>query len=196
MDTATLIKLFEHCRLIIGMVVSLAIARLLNGLAKFVQHPRKVRVYSVHLCWVFCTLLLIIHFWWWEFKLRVLLQAWTFEAYLFVISYAITFFMLCALLFPDQMEEYKGFEDYFISRRFWFFGILGFAFIMDIIDTSLKGAAYFSNLGLEYLLRNSFFIIFSVLAMFVVNRRFQLFFAISALIYEITFIFRLFHTAQ
>ncbi len=51
------VKLFEHLRLIVGMVLSLSVARLLNGVAKIVQHPTKIPVYSVHLGWVFVMLL-------------------------------------------------------------------------------------------------------------------------------------------
>ncbi|HEY9755517.1 MAG TPA: hypothetical protein V6C97_10175 [Oculatellaceae cyanobacterium] len=190
----TYIKVFEHCRLIIGMVVSLAVARLLNGLAKFVQHPKKIKVYSVHICWVLSLLLLIVHFWWWEFKLREIHQ-WTFEAYALVLLFAINFFLLCSLLFPDTMEEYTGFEDYFISRRRWFFGILALNFAIDLIDTALKGAGHFYSLGIEYPIRNSIFVLLCIVAMVVSNFRFQIIFAIASLIYELSFIFRQFHIA-
>ena len=36
--------LFQHIRLILGMVTSLALARLLNGLARFIQHPTKIKI--------------------------------------------------------------------------------------------------------------------------------------------------------
>lgn len=189
------IKLFEHCRLIVGMVLSLAIARLLNGLARFVQHPKKVRIYIVHIGWAFVMLLYLIHFWWWEFKLSTI-QQWTFEAYLLIIFYAILFFLLCSLLFPDQMEEYGGFEDYFTSRRKWFFGIFALSFILDIADTALKGMPYFHSLGIEYPIRNITFIILCAVAMFVTNQKFQLGFVTASLIYELSYIFRLYHTFQ
>jgi hypothetical protein len=56
--------LFAHVRLIVGMVISLAMARLLNGIAKFVQHPKKIKIYPVHMGWVLTLLLFLIHFWW------------------------------------------------------------------------------------------------------------------------------------
>lgn len=189
------IKVFEHLRLIVGMVLSLSVARLLNGVAKIVAHPRKIPVYSVHLGWVFAMLLFLIHFWWWEFKLSMV-QQWTFEAYLLVVLYAVVFFLLCSLLFPDQMDEYTGFQDYFMSRRKWFFGILAFSFILDIADTALKGMAYFNSLGVEYPIRSVVYISLCIAAMFVPNPRFHLGFVIASLVYQLSFILRLYHTVQ
>lgn len=194
-DNPLSIKLFEHCRLIVGMVISLAVARLLNGLARFVQHPKKVKVYSVHLCWVFAILLFLIHFWWWEFKL-INIERWTFEAYVLIISYAIVFFLLCSLLFPDQIDEYTGYEEYFNSRRKWFFGIFASTFIIDLLDTSLKGAAYFQSLGIEYPIRNAVYVGLCVAAMLISNKKFHLGFVVASLIYQISFIVRLYDTFQ
>ncbi|MFA6211320.1 MAG: hypothetical protein WC714_17935 [Candidatus Obscuribacterales bacterium] len=193
MEHMEAVKLFEHCRLIIGMILSLAIARLLSGLARFVQHPKKVKIYPVHLCWVFAILLHLIHFWWWEFKL-IAVQNWTFEAYLLLILYAITIFLLCSLLFPDDMQEYAGYEEYFLSRRKWFFGLFAFNFVIDLADTALKGAHHFQSLGWEYPLRNTCYIILCFVAMYSDNRKFQLGFVLLSLIYELSYIFRLFHT--
>jgi hypothetical protein len=55
-------------------------------------------------------LLTITHFWWFEFRLSSL--RWTFEIYLFLVLYAAIFAVLAALLFPDRIDDYKGFEDY------------------------------------------------------------------------------------
>ena len=66
---------------------------------------------------------MLVHFWWWEFGLFVI-EDWTFGKYLFIILYAVTLFLLSALLFPDSMQDYRGYEDFFYARRAWFFGLL------------------------------------------------------------------------
>ena len=175
------------------MILSLGVARLLNGVAKFVQHPKKVKIFPVHLLWVFAIMLHLIHFWWWEFKL-VYVTEWAFEEYLLLICYALDIFLLCTLLFPDDISEYSGYEDYFMSRRRWFFGIFGFSFLIDFFDTALKGTAYFNSLGWEYPVRNVFCIALSVVAMFVANKKAQMSFGILFLLYEVTYIARLYHT--
>ena len=111
-----------------------------------------------------------------------------------LIVYAIDIFLLCALLFPDDMSEYSGFEEYFMSRRKWFFGIFGASFLIDFADTALKGSTYFNSLGWEYPARNALFIIFCLMAMFVAKKRLQMTFVTLTLIYEISYILRLYHT--
>lgn len=187
------LKIFEHCRLILGMVLSLSVARLLNGLARFVQHPAKVKIFLPHLLWAFAILLHLIHFWWWEFRL-IYVHEWTFEVYFLLLLYTIDIFLLCCLLFPDDMAEYSGFQQYFMSRRRWFFSIFAVSFLLDFYDTALKGATYFASLGWEYPVRNVIYIALCIWAMITTNVRLQLWFVIVAIIYEVSYILRLYHT--
>ncbi|GGE52411.1 hypothetical protein GCM10007276_31760 [Agaricicola taiwanensis] len=182
---------FVHVRIIIGMVLGLSLARLVTGLTRFLQHPKRERIYLIHLGWVLFLLLAIVHFWWFEFGLSGL-RHWTFEIYLFLILYAMIFVMLAALLFPDRMDEYKGFEDYFQSRRRWFYGLLGLMFIFDVIDTRIKGIAHFEALGIEYPIRQAAFALCAVIAIFMPGKTFQAIFVSVGIIYQITWILRLF----
>ena len=115
--------LYSHVRVIISIIVGLCITTLLNGFARFVQHPRRDRVSLLHIGWAASLLLWIIHFWWWEFRLA-LVQQWTFARYSFVILYATLFYFLCTLLFPSDLKDYSGYENYFLhavdgSSAFW-----------------------------------------------------------------------------
>lgn len=178
-----------HIRTILGVVMGLSLARLLSGLARFVQHPHREPIYLVHLGWVIFLFSAVIHFWWFEFGLTHITQ-WTFEFYLFLICYAALYFFICAILFPDRMEEYNGFADYFHARQKWFYGLLGGLFVVDIIDTLLKGTAHFQELGLEYLIRQSAMTVLCVIAMFVKRRPFHQAFVIAALIGQFYWILR------
>jgi len=186
-------EVFAHVRIIIGIVLGLCISRLLTGLARFVQHPARQIIYPVHLAWVGFILLAVVHFWWFEFYLHSI-QIWGFEIYLFIIFYASLYFLACTLLFPDHMEEYTGYRDYFMSRRKWFFGLLALIFLIDIGDTLLKGWDHFHSFGIEYPLRAVVFIGGSLIAMFTSNPRFHTVFVALALAYEIIFILRQFAT--
>ena len=137
--------LFVHVRIVIGTVLGLSITRLLGGFVRLVQHPGREKLDVVHLGWSVSILLFVINFWWWEFGLSEL-GALDFRLFVFVIFYASLFYFLCALLFPDDMKDYAGFQDYFMSRRQWFFGILALINVVDILDTLLKGRAYFEQL--------------------------------------------------
>ncbi|TKT82400.1 hypothetical protein [Aquamicrobium sp. LC103] len=180
---------FFHIRVVMGVVMGLSIARLLSGLTRFVQHPGREQVYLVHLGWVAFLFFAVIHFWWFEFALSRI-DRWTFELYIFIICYAALFFFICALLFPDRMEEYGGFADYFHSRQKWFYGLLAALFVADVIDTLWKGKAHFLALSPEYPIRQALLFLFAVIAMFVRNRHFHLVFVSVALIAQISWILR------
>ncbi len=171
---------FFHIRMIVGIVVGLSVARLLTGLAQFVQHPLRERIYPVHLGWVIFLLLGITHFWWFEFGLSRL-ERWSFEIYFFVLFYAALFFFICTILFPDRKDEYSGFEQYFHSRQKWFYGLLALLFLVDIVDTLIKGAEHFNAVGVDYPYRQVVLAALSMGAIFVADRRYHIAFVIVAL---------------
>jgi hypothetical protein len=186
-------ELYLHIRVVISIIVGLCITTLLNGFARFVQHPRRAKVSILHLGWAVSLLLWIIHFWWWEFRLAMV-PRWTFEIYFFVILYAILFYFLSTLLFPSDLKDYAGYEDYFLSRRRWFFGFLAATFVADIIDTSLKGSAYLHSFGIEYPIRIAVSLMFCVVAMITNNRRIQMAILAVSFLYQVSFIIRLYGT--
>ena len=183
---------FLHVRVLIGIVLGLGITQLLTGLARLIQHPKRDRLYWVHLCWVFSILLSLIHFWWWQFELRNV-TAWNFELYFFVTFYVTLYYLLCALLFPARLDDYDGYADYFLSRRHWFFGILAMIYAVDFVDTWIKGAVYFASLGPEYPIRNATYIALSITAAIWGNRRFQGAFVVLNLVYQLSWIVRLYN---
>ncbi|MFB9952666.1 hypothetical protein ACFFP0_27790 [Rhizobium puerariae] len=191
MDAVTTAETFAHIRIVMGMVISLGLARLLNGLAGIVQHPQSVRIYAVHLGWVAFMFLFLVHFWWWEHRLHAM-PVIEFAAFLFLIVFCAQFFFLCALLFPTSMQDYNGYEHYFLSRRSWFFGFLAGLLVTDIADTMLKGWDYFLSLGREYPIRTAIYILLSLIAMATANRRYHAAFVIFALLYQIYWIFRVY----
>ncbi|WP_184327358.1 hypothetical protein [Rhizobium sp. BK529] len=184
-------EVYVYIRTVMSMVIGLSLARLLTGLGGIVQSPGKFRVYWVHLGWVASMFLFIIHFWWWEYRLQSLAVI-SFGVYLFLISFCCLFFFLCVLLFPTTLEEYGGYEEYYISRRGWFFGMLAVTYVVDFLDTLLKGKAYLAALGWEYPLRNAVYIVLCIVAARTANRRFHAVFVSAGLLYQITWIFRLY----
>jgi hypothetical protein len=184
---------YSHVKVVISIIVGLCITTLLKGFAVFVQHPKREKVSLLHLGWAASLLLWIIHFWWWEFRLTMV-PRWTFEIYFFVILYAILFYFLSTLLFPSDLKDYVGYEDYFLSRRKWFFGFLAATFVADIIDTSLKGSAYLHSFGIEYPIRIAVSLMFCVVAMITNNRRIQMAILAVSFLYQVSFIIRLYGT--
>ena len=193
MDNLPVPELFPHVRIVMGMVIGLGITRLLMGVAGLVQHPGRAKLSALHLLWVASILLELVFFWWWQFALFQL-QDWTFGDFLFLISYSIMLFLLAALLFPDNLAEYDGYEDFFLKRRHWFFGLFAVSFLFDILDTYLKGPAHWDKFAFEYYFQVPIGIAFSLIAIWTANRRFHMAFVIGHLIYQASWILRLFNT--
>ena len=184
--------IFFHLRVVMGIVLGLGLARLLNGTSRFVQHPGRQAIYLVHLGWVAWTVLQLVHFWWWEFRLAATPQ-WTFGLYLFIVTYVVLLFLLCTLLYPDDLGGYTGYRDYFLSRRRWFFGLLGATFVFDFVDTILKGAGHLATFHGEYYVRVPVYLGLCGIAMVTTNRWFHGGFIIVSLVYEASWILRLFY---
>lgn len=189
----TAIEVFQHIRVVMSIVLGLGLTRLLTGLARFIQHPRQHKAYPVHIGWALTMLLTLVHFWWWEFRL-IDLQHWTFEVYLFLITYTILLFFLCTLLFPDSVSEYSGYEEFFISRRKWFFSIFAVTILFDVADTMIKGPAHYAAFATEYLVRVPTYMALCAIAIWTPNRQFHQVFVAGSLVYQITWITRLFNS--
>lgn len=180
---------FTHVRTMISMILGLGMAQLLKNAVKLIDHNKLVKPYLLHLLWVFYVFLLMIHFWWWEAHLKDITH-WNFIEYFFLILYTTMYFALCVLIFPDNTSEYKGFKDYFFSKKSWFFSFLIVIFVADFGDTLLKGPEYMNSLHWEYPIRNITHILLCVLAIKFDKVRFHYILAILFIGYEISYILR------
>jgi hypothetical protein len=187
------IDLYLHVRVLISIILGLSVTRLIAGLVGFAQHPTRRTVSWVHLAWVAWTLFNVITFWWWEFRLSTI-SHWTFALYFFICFYASMYYVLSALLFPDDLAGYEGYEDYFLSRRGWFFGFVALTQALDVIDTWVKGEEHLNSLGHEYLVRSALFIALCAVAAKTRNRFFHAAFVAVALIYDASYSLRYFYT--
>ena len=192
---ATSPELYLHIRVVISIIVGLCITTLLNGFARFIQHPKRAKVSILHLGWAASMLLWVIHFWWWEFRLTMV-QRWTFAIYFFILFYAILFYSICTLLFPSDLNDYSGYEQYFLSRRKWFFGLLAATLAADVIDTTLKGSGYLHSYGIEYPIRIAIGLAICSLGFFVRSRHIQFGLLAFSFLYQIFFIIQLYSTVS
>ncbi|WP_375688134.1 hypothetical protein [Pseudooceanicola sp. LIPI14-2-Ac024] len=181
---------FLHIRMVLSMITSLAVARLLTGAARFVQHPGRDAVYPLHLAWVAFFLIAVMRFWWFEYALTTI-GTLTFFRYAFVSFFAALHFLLATLLFPDDIKEYEGFRGYFEARRSWFFALLAVFFAIDAADTWLKGASYIALTSPGFPLVQLALVAGAVVTIFVANRAWNVAFVILATAAQFLWIARL-----
>lgn len=195
MDASAVHELFPHVRIVMGMIVGLAITRLLMTVAGLIQHPQRARVSAIHLLWVGSILVELVLFWWWQFAL-FRLETWTFGIILFLILYAVTLFLIAALLSPDNIAEYDGYEDFFLKRRSWFFGLFAATFVLDTVDTLIKGEAYWNRFGLEYFIQVPLGLVLCAIAIRSTIRRVHLAAVLLHIAYQAYWISRFFYTVS
>ncbi|ARZ73698.1 hypothetical protein CCR98_05770 [Stenotrophomonas sp. WZN-1] len=176
--------LFLHIRVVMGIILGLSITTVLKGLAQIIEHPQRRGCSALHLGWVAWTLISLVTFWWWEFRL-IEVHRWTFETYLFVIVYCATWFLLCALLFPDDLREYGSYGNYLMQRRRWIFSVIAALTLLDLIDTGIKGSSRWKLLGTAYPLHAVLMLAVAVLGGWLRSRRAQLRLVLATLAYQI-----------
>ena len=181
-------ELFEYISVLTSIIVGLGMAHLLRGLAGLVQHPGREKTYWVHLVWVGYMFFNMVFFWWWEFALAEI-EVWLFQDYLFIVFYAVVLYLMSAMLFPGDLRDYDGFEDYFLSRRRWFFGLLAMTFVIDLYDTWLKGRDHFESLGTDYFVMTIFYLVVSAVAIASKRKVVHAVIAVLAFCYQVAWSF-------
>lgn len=184
--------MFEYVIVLISIVIGLALTHLMQGIAGLIQHPKRARIWWVHLAWVAYMFISIVFWWWWEFQLQNI-ETWTFSIYLFVVFYAFYLYLICAMLFPRDLEGYDGYRDYFLARRGWFFGLLIGWSVIDTIDTWIKGPEYFASLGATAMTFNLVLALSGVVGIMVRRGAVQAVIAVGQLAYLVSGVLRLFN---
>lgn len=127
-------------RLISAMILSLAVGKLLTGLAKFIQHPNNYQINILHALWIVFLFGAITTFWWEEAQTFGTVK-WTYPLYLYQIVLCSSYLVLTSVLLPDEIKAKDGVENhyqYFMARRHWFFSALMFTYILDWVDLTIK----------------------------------------------------------
>lgn len=192
MDTVSA-EIFPHMRVLLGTVIGLGMARLLLTIAGIIQHPQRAKLSALHLMWVGSVLLELILFWWWEFALFKFSQ-WNFGIAVFLVMYAVLLFLIAALLSPDNLSDYRGYEDFFIKRRKWFFGLFAAVAVFDAVDTTLKGAQHWQEYGSLYFIQSAIGLVFCALGAFSARVRVHMTIVILHFIYQGMMAARFFYT--
>jgi len=90
----------EHVLILLSLIISLALAQVLSGLARLIQ-ARGVRWSALHAVWVFYTFLILIDYWISVWQLR-LQDVWTIWQVFFWVALAVLHYLFAALVVPSR----------------------------------------------------------------------------------------------
>lgn len=93
---------------------------------------------------------------------------------------------------PDTLDGYENYRIYFLENKNYIFIVIIAFYITDGIDTLLKGRDYFFGSGMEYPIQLVCFIALSIFAIAARGSTFHALFAVGALLYQVSFVFRKF----
>ena len=140
---------FQHVMVLTSIIIGLGITHILVGIGSIIErvsgHGALLRLSWAHGAWLAVLFVWMVLFWWWEFRLLALVKVWTLGLYFFIILYAVLLFLLAVILIPRDWGNANNLDDYFLSKRYWFYTVFLMANVADFVDSFLKG-------GWQYLL--------------------------------------------
>jgi len=144
---------FEYVMVLVSIIIGLGIAHILLGVAGLIDRlaglKEKLQPSVAHSCWLaFCFEWMVV-FWWWEYRFSTRVSDWTIGLYLFLVGYAITLFLMGAILVPRTWNGVTNLKEYFLARRIWFYSLVIAVVVFDLVDSFLKG-------GMNYVLETGF----------------------------------------
>ena len=113
---------------------------------------------------------------------------------MFIALYAVLIYLLCVLILPEQIGDYDGYRGYFYLRGQWFFALLALMFVVDLMDTLLKGREHYSRHAAPYKVRAGIYVVLSLIGIKLKRPWFHAFFAMFAIAYEAVFILLMYRT--
>ena len=180
--------MFDYFAVLISVILGLALIHLLRGLAKLIQMRHEITHYWVHIVWTFNVIIYVLGIWWGMFWWRGL-QELNVQWFFFLIAYAVLQFMWAAMLYPPEFSRGMDFQKYFLSNKYWFFGIQLAVVLIDIPETLVKGAWHLRAVPKEYPFFISALLAISVVALLSSKRQVQAFLGITWLLAILSYLF-------
>src|ERR1044072_356165 len=137
---------FEYICVLTSIVAGLAVARLVGGLGQLIQTWRRTPGYWVHALWMGYTLMTVIISWWVQYRWRTI-EHWTLFLVLWLLVAPINLSLASALLFPNEQEgePIRSWREHYFDHRRGFFLLIAGNFVIDLVDSRLKGWEHFQS---------------------------------------------------
>ena len=134
---------FQHVMVLTSIIIGLGITNVLlgvsGGIERYTGGGRPLQLSWASAFWLAQVFLWMIFFWWWEFRLVDILKHWTLWNYFLIVCYAVVLFLLAALLIPKDWDKVDNLNEYFLSKRRWFYSVYLLGLVMDVMDSWMKG---------------------------------------------------------
>ena len=121
---------FEYIMVMVALILALALAQALRGLAEVVTSRNR---YWPHSFWLITIVFLMVQAWWADWSYNAV-EEWRFTTYLLVIASPALSFAKVHLLVPSTRSDSFQWRKQFDAVRYWFFGLLIAYILIGIIQ--------------------------------------------------------------
>lgn len=115
---------FEFAFSLLGLLLGLSVAELLGGLARSIKRRRRTRVGLLTPLLATFLLLDLTSTWMSAWNSRARLEQVTYAAMVVGLIYAGTYYVVAALIYPDETEEWDSLDAYYLVHRRFVAGAL------------------------------------------------------------------------
>jgi hypothetical protein len=176
---------FSYVCILTSIVAGLAMTRLVGGMGQLLQTRKRTPTYWVHSLWMVNVFMTVIIAWWVQYRWRNI-EHWTLFLVLWLLVAPVTLYLACALLFPNEQEgePITDWRQHFYEHHRGIFILIAMNFVVDIVDTLLKGWERFLSLGPLYAGSMLMFIVLCAIAAFTKSVRYHGAFALFYFVYN------------
>lgn len=134
---------FSYYNVLIAIVLGLAIANLLAGLARLMHARKRVQLYWPSICWAVLLFVGIVQQWWADYDLRKFPNL-GFTGFLSALFAPVVLSLLCSLVLPpSEGDESLDLRAWYFDNRRWFFALLASLMPLSYVFEYLaKGTFY------------------------------------------------------
>ena len=132
------------------LILGLAVARLLQGLADLTEERARVRFDWIAVGWMLGLLAACAWEWWIILRWRTF-TGWTFGHFAFLLLKPAILFYLSSLVMPRIPDGgMVDLREHYVRIHRYFFILFTVFMLLDLADTALKGMDYFRGFGAGY----------------------------------------------
>ncbi len=165
---------FEYLSVLVSIVLGLGMTHILVGVGRLMRRRRRVTFHWVHSLQIATTFLYLVNQWWVVFSWAEYPDL-SFFHHVFLMSAPVALFLASVLLFPDEDGGEISLRGHYVEIQRPFYLLFSLLYLIDVVDTGLKGLDRFAALGPAYwsMMLTGFFVVGS--AAFVRGPRYHAF---------------------
>ncbi|UXP34032.1 hypothetical protein N6H18_08760 [Reichenbachiella agarivorans] len=126
---------FEYVVIMTSLILGLAMAQILNGVADMVAHYSKTKFSFAHTILIVIIFFVAIQDWWYSYQYSKQIEVWTIPIVLAILSFPILLFIEARILFPTgSRSQETDMDRYFYENWKWIYSLFAMTIGISILQ--------------------------------------------------------------